>query len=114
MTRKPASDVRIIIEQGNALAIKADVLALKYANALYGVDRAVVGALVTVVPGIEDCLPKPDGSTSRRQWAPLRHAKFYSSESGLFVSSDTAKSALLAERCSKLLPPRRLVRATSR
>jgi len=37
------------------------VLALKYANALYGVDRAVVQALGAVVPDIEKRLPKYSG-----------------------------------------------------
>lgn len=59
MEKQVARNIRIIIEQGDALAIKADVLALKYANTLFGVDRAVVDALAGHVPGIAERLPKP-------------------------------------------------------
>jgi hypothetical protein len=59
MADKAASNVRIVVEQGDALAIQADVLALKYANALHGVDRAVVRAIANSVPDIENRLPKP-------------------------------------------------------
>ncbi len=56
-----APSVKIVVEQGNALAIRADVLALKYADRLYGVDRAVVDALGGVVSDIERRLPKLTG-----------------------------------------------------
>jgi hypothetical protein len=61
MKRQSLPKIRIVVEEGDALAIKADVLALKYANALYGVDRAVVNALAGTHPGIEKRLPKQSG-----------------------------------------------------
>lgn len=54
-------NIKITVEQGNALAIQADVLALKYANALYGADRAAVHALIPVIPDIQERLPKTSG-----------------------------------------------------
>src|SRR5512142_3004574 len=61
MKRQVAPDIGIVVEHGDALAIQADVLALKYANTLYGVDRAVADALVLAghVPDITERLPKP-------------------------------------------------------
>lgn len=59
MRTKANSNVRIVVEEGDALAIRADILALKYAQYLFGVDRAAVHALSRVVPDIEDRLPKP-------------------------------------------------------
>ena len=59
MKRQVAPDIGIVVEHGDALAIQADVLALKYANALYGVDRAVADALAGHVPDITERLPKP-------------------------------------------------------
>lgn len=56
-----APSVKIVVQQGNALSIRADVLALKYADRLYGVDGAVVDALSEVVSDIEKRLPKPTG-----------------------------------------------------
>ena len=56
--KKNAPDIRIAVEQGDALAIQADVLALKYADRPYGVDHAVVRALVGHVPDITERLPK--------------------------------------------------------
>lgn len=56
-----APDIGIVVELGDALAIQADVLALKYANNLYGVDRAVVDALAGQVPDIRQRLPDPPG-----------------------------------------------------
>jgi hypothetical protein len=61
MKRKMPPDIRIDVEQGDALATHADVLALKYADALYGVDRAVVHALSGHIPDIRERLPKPSG-----------------------------------------------------
>src|SRR5262245_52915581 len=37
--------IKITVEQDNALTIKSDVLALKYAQHLYGVDKSVVTVL---------------------------------------------------------------------
>ena len=51
--------IDIAVECADALSFRADVLALKYATALHGVDRAVVGALSTHVPEIRMLLPKP-------------------------------------------------------
>jgi len=61
MNPKPQLKVSIAVEQGDSLAIRADVLALKYANALYGADRAAVRALSGAFPDIEARLPKPEG-----------------------------------------------------
>lgn len=61
MKRQVAPHIQIVVERGDALRIQADVLALKYANALYGVDRAVVHALAGRVPDITERLPKPSG-----------------------------------------------------
>jgi hypothetical protein len=49
--------VDIKVESGDVLAVPADVLVLKYAQALYGVDAAVVRALRTA--GGRVSLPKP-------------------------------------------------------
>ncbi len=61
MRRQVAPDLEIVVESNDALAIKADVLVLKYANALYGVDRAVVNALAGHAPDITERLPKQSG-----------------------------------------------------
>ena len=58
---KATADVSIVVERGDALDFAADVLVLKYANALYGVDRAAVQALSSTVPDIDARLPKSDG-----------------------------------------------------
>jgi hypothetical protein len=52
-------DIRVL--QGDALEISADVLVLKYAQALYGVDELVVHRLEATGPAVRDTLPKPDG-----------------------------------------------------
>jgi len=51
----------IAVELGNALAWPADVLALKYAQASYGVDRAVLQGLEKKGIDISERLPKPAG-----------------------------------------------------
>jgi hypothetical protein len=51
--------IMIGVESGDALAFRADVLALKYAQALYGVDEAVVERFSE--PGIVDLMPKVAG-----------------------------------------------------
>lgn len=61
MTDLVTRNVRIAVEEGDALSFYADVLALKYADGLYGVDRAVVSAMLSVVPDIQSRLPKPSG-----------------------------------------------------
>lgn len=50
-------NITIRIEAADALSFPADVLVLKYAQALYGVDRAAVSHLVGA--GIKPELPKP-------------------------------------------------------
>src|SRR6516164_7796505 len=50
-------DIRVL--QGDALEISADVLVLKYAQALYGVDQLVVNRLEVTRPEVPDNLPKP-------------------------------------------------------
>lgn len=61
MRTKADANVSIVVEQGDALDFHADVLVLKYADALYGVDRAAVLALTRAVPDIQARLPKPAG-----------------------------------------------------
>jgi len=61
MKAKTTPYIKIAVKHDNALAIKADVLALKYANKHYGADRAVVQALEQVGIDIQDHLPKPSG-----------------------------------------------------
>jgi hypothetical protein len=61
MKTKADANVSIAVEQGDALDFRADVLVLKYADALYGVDRAAVQALTRAVPDIKARLPKPAG-----------------------------------------------------
>ncbi|MBI1381731.1 MAG: hypothetical protein GC161_11670 [Planctomycetaceae bacterium] len=58
---KATADVSIEVEWGDALDVSADVLALKHANALYGVDRAAVHALNSAVPDIHARLPTTGG-----------------------------------------------------
>jgi hypothetical protein len=55
------TDIRIIVKKDDALALinKADVLVLKYAAALHGVDRIVFRALEQHVPELRESLPKP-------------------------------------------------------
>lgn len=52
-------NVKLVVEHGDALTIRADVLALKYADALHGVDQAVANALSSTIRDIEQQLPKP-------------------------------------------------------
>ena len=61
MKKQTSPNIEIVVENGDAFAVQADVLALKYANKLYGVDRAAVHALMTV--GIEpmEHMPKSSG-----------------------------------------------------
>jgi hypothetical protein len=51
-------DIRVL--QGDALEISADVLVLKYAQALYGVDELVVDRLEAIPLKVRNKLPKPD------------------------------------------------------
>ena len=61
MTMKNSPNVEIFVECGDALSFKADVLALKYAGKLYGVDRSVVHSLAEIGTDVTDSLPKPSG-----------------------------------------------------
>lgn len=61
MKRRADAGISIVVEKGDALDFPADVLVLKYADALYGVDRAAVQALSTSEPKIEARLPKANG-----------------------------------------------------
>ena len=61
MKRQLAPNIEIVIQQGDALRIKADVLALKYANALYGADRAAVHTIEEAGFKIRESLPKQSG-----------------------------------------------------
>jgi len=51
--------VVVSVELGDALNVPADVLALKYAQAAYGVDSAVIQRLASFTPNIEEALPIP-------------------------------------------------------
>jgi hypothetical protein len=51
-------DIRVL--QGDAPEISADVLVLKYAQALYGVDELVVDRLEEAIPEVRNNLPRPD------------------------------------------------------
>jgi len=53
------SAVTITVEQGDATALEADVLALKYAQALYGVDELVAHRLAERHPKLLTSLPAP-------------------------------------------------------
>lgn len=53
-------DVSISIQELNALQITADVLVLKYAQALYGVDEAVFARLAVLHKNLDRKLPPPD------------------------------------------------------
>src|ERR1035437_1197164 len=55
------TNVSIEVRQADALTFEADLLAVKYAQALYGVDRAVVEALHRYHPDLNDLLPKVNG-----------------------------------------------------
>jgi len=61
MTRQLTPNIKITVQHGDALRIAADVLVLKYANALFGADRAVVHAIEDAGQEIRDRLPKPSG-----------------------------------------------------
>ena len=56
---EPRVDIRIV--EGDALDIAADVLVLKYAQALYGVDELAVDKLDAEGEGVRRRLPKPGG-----------------------------------------------------
>jgi hypothetical protein len=56
--RKDGRQVRIVVENANALQYQADVLALKYAQALHGVDKAVGAALASRMPDLAVKLPE--------------------------------------------------------
>src|SRR4051794_7175089 len=54
-------DVRIEVESVDALELDCDVLALKYAQNLHGVDSKAVALLTPKHPGIRAELPPPAG-----------------------------------------------------
>ena len=56
-----ALTVDIRVECGDALALKADVLVLKHAQALYGVDEAAVAVLEKGGVDVRPLLPPPNG-----------------------------------------------------
>jgi len=57
MAERMKQTIVISIEEGDALTFRADVLALKYAQALYGVDEAVVDCLSQAGQDIITLLP---------------------------------------------------------
>src|SRR5687768_10982406 len=58
MSRK--REIIVTVEAGDALEFQADVLALKYAEAFYGVDGAVAQLLSTQYLDFTSLLPKID------------------------------------------------------
>jgi hypothetical protein len=61
MAKRKSRQVTLAVEVGDALSVRADVLALKYAQALYGVDHTVVARLSESGPDIMSLLPEVDG-----------------------------------------------------
>jgi hypothetical protein len=55
--------MEILILEGDALEISADVLVLKYAQALYGVDELAVNRLEAAGCQVRERLPNPGGCT---------------------------------------------------
>jgi hypothetical protein len=53
--------MEILIDEGDALEVSADVLVLKYAQDLYGVDELVFNRLEAAGLQVQDRLPKPGG-----------------------------------------------------
>src|SRR5258708_3417537 len=53
----PTRKVYFHVEQHDALTYDADVLVLKYAQELFGVDRAVAKALIPKIPNLTADLP---------------------------------------------------------
>jgi hypothetical protein len=60
-TAEPRVDIRIV--EGDAIEFVADVLVLKYAQEVYGVDELVVDKLDAAGEGVRRQLPKPGGFT---------------------------------------------------
>src|SRR3954447_10929062 len=60
MVQRPAS-ISVEVRQGDALEFQSDVLAVKFAQQHYGVDRAVANALSQNHPNLNDLLPKVNG-----------------------------------------------------
>jgi hypothetical protein len=54
--------MKILIVEGDALAVSADVLVLKYAQELHGVDKLAVDRLEASGSQVRDLLPKPGES----------------------------------------------------
>lgn len=74
-----AETIAIAVVEGDALTFNADVLALKFAQEHYGVDRAVADALGKEYPNPGDMLPKVSG------YRFLRSRGVVSATSVLFV-----------------------------
>ena len=53
--------MEVLIVEGDALEISADVLVLKYAQDLYGVDELVFNRLEAAGSQVQERLPKPGG-----------------------------------------------------
>jgi hypothetical protein len=53
MRAKADTDISIVVEQGDALDFRANVLVLKYANASYGVDRSFAVVSSGACPAVE-------------------------------------------------------------
>jgi hypothetical protein len=60
MFSQPAN-IAIDVRQADALEFTCDVLAVKFAQRHYGVDRAVADALLSHYPNLDDLLPKVNG-----------------------------------------------------
>ncbi|MDQ3919806.1 MAG: hypothetical protein M3348_15165 [Acidobacteriota bacterium] len=61
MSQRTQSQIILTIKAGDALKFQADVLALKYAQAFYGVDAAVAELLSTEYDDLTSLLPKESG-----------------------------------------------------
>jgi len=61
MGQRKQSQITLSIKTGDALKFRADVLALKYAQAFYGVDGAVAKLLSTEYEDLTSLLPKVSG-----------------------------------------------------
>jgi hypothetical protein len=55
------SKISISVRKGDALNVKCDVLILKYAQAVYGVDSAVASIFAGAGISMDNLWPKPDG-----------------------------------------------------
>jgi hypothetical protein len=75
------TDISVRVEHGDVLRTSCDVLVLKHAQALYGVDAAVVSALEAEGLSVKPVLPKP----GRFRLIPAQDAHALAAKSVLFL-----------------------------